>query len=87
MAFTPSIDLGIRQDGEDAETGRGLDVSVGLMFADSVTGLPVDGRMRRRLIRQAAGFAKSGMAVSVSYDPTPSTPLGLNGADRPRVGR
>ena len=47
------------------------------MFADAVTGLAVDVRVRRLLVHPAAGFAESGMAVSVSYDPTPSTPLGL----------
>ena len=81
MAFTPSVELGIRQNDGDAETGRGLDLGVGLVLADGVTGLAVDVRVRRLLVHQAAGFAKSGMAVSVSYDPTPRTPLGFT----PRV--
>ena len=86
VALTPSVELGIRQDGGDAEVGRGLDVGLGLVFADAVTGLAVDLRVRRLLVHQAAGFAESGMAVSVSYDPTPSTPLGLTARFAPAWG-
>ena len=46
------------------------------MLADGVTGLAVDVRIRR-LVHEAAGFAESGMSVSVSYDPTPKKPLGF----------
>ena len=86
MAFTPSVEVGIRQDGGDAEVGRGLDVGVGLVLADGVTGLAVDVRIRRLLVHQAAGFAESGMSVSVSYDPTPNTPLGLTARVSPAWG-
>ena len=37
MALTPSVEVGIRQDGGDAETGTGMDVGAGLVFADAVT--------------------------------------------------
>ena len=56
------------------------------MLADSVTGLAIDLRVRRLLIHQAAGFAESGMAVSVSYDPSPSTPLGFTARVAPAWG-
>ena len=77
MALTPSVEIGIRQDGGDAETGRGMDVGAGLVLADGVTGLAVDIRVRRLLVHQAEGFAENGMSISVSYNPTPSTPLGF----------
>ena len=86
MALTPSVEIGLRQDGGDAEVGRGLDVGAGLVLADGVTGLAVDVRIRRLLVHQAAGFAESGMAVSVSYDPTPETPLGLTARVSPSWG-
>ena len=35
MALTPSVEVGIRQDGGDAETGTGMDVGAGLVFADA----------------------------------------------------
>ena len=86
LALTPSIELGVRQDGGDADVGAGLDLAAGLVLADSVTGLAVDLRVRRLLIHQAAGFAESGMAVSVSYDPSPSTPLGFTARVAPAWG-
>ena len=86
IAFTPSVELGIRQDGGDAEVGRGLDIGVGLVLADGGTGLAMDVRLRRLLVHEAAGFAESGMSVSVSYDPTPSTPLGLRARVAPAWG-
>ena len=86
IAFTPSIELGIRQDGGDAEVGRGLDIGLGLVLADGGTGLAVDVRVRRLLVHEAAGFAESGMALSVSYDPSPRTPLGFTARVSPAWG-
>ena len=86
MALTPSVEIGIRQDGGDAETGRGIDLGAGLALADSVTGLAVDIRVRRLLVHQAEGFAESGMSISVSYNPTPSTPLGFSARVSPAWG-
>ena len=86
MALTPSVEIGIRQDGGDAETGRGMDLGGGLVLADGVTGLAVDIRVRRLLVHQAEGFAESGMSISVSYNPTPSTPLGFTARVSPAWG-
>ena len=86
MALTPSVEIGIRQDGGDAETGRGMDLGAGLVLADGVTGLAVDIRVRRLLVHQAAGFAESGMSISVSYNPTPATPLGFTARVSPAWG-
>ena len=86
MAFTPSVELEIRQDGGDAEVGRGLDIGLGLVVADGVTGLAVEVRVRRLLVHQADGFKENGVSVSVSYDPTPSTPLGFTGRVSPAWG-
>ena len=86
MALTPSIEIGIRRNAGDAETGRGIDVGAGLVLADSVTGLAVDIRVRRLLVHQADGFAESGMSISVSYYPTPSTPLRFTARVAPAWG-
>ena len=50
MALSPGVEIGIRQDGGDAETGRGMDLGAGLVLADGVTGLAVDIRVRRLLV-------------------------------------
>ena len=87
MALTPSVEIGIRQDGGDAETGSGMDLGAGLALADGVTGLAVDIRVRRLLVHEAEGFAESGMSISVSYNPTPkSTPLGFTARVSPAWG-
>ena len=86
IALTPSVEVGIRQDGGDAETGTGMDVGAGLVFADAVTGLSVDVRVRTLVVHQAEGFAERGVSISVSYDPTPSTPLGFTARVSPAWG-
>ena len=86
MALTPSVEVGIRQDGGDAETGTGMDVGAGLVFADAVTGLSVDVRVRRLVVHQADGFAEHGLSISVSYNPTPTTPLGFTARLSPAWG-
>ena len=77
LSLTPSIEAGLRHDGGDAETGAGMDVGAGLIVSDSSTGLAVDVRVRTLLVHQAAGFREWGSALSLSYNPTPSTPLGF----------
>ena len=67
----------MRHDGGDAETGAGMDVGGGLVVSDSSTGLAVDLRVRMLVMHQAEGFRERGMALSLSYNPTPSTPLGF----------
>ena len=77
VSLRPSAEVGLRHDGGDAETGAGMDVGAGLVLSDPSTGLAVDLRVRMLVVHQAEGFRERGMAVSFSYDPTPSTPLGL----------
>ena len=86
LSLKPSVEVGLRHDGGDAETGAGMDIGVGLIVADPSTGLAVDVRVRTLLVHQAEEFRERGVAVSVSYDPTPSTPLGLHGAGWRRRG-
>ena len=46
MSLTPSVEVGLRQDGGDAETGTGVDVVGGLAFTDSSSGLSLDVQVR-----------------------------------------
>ena len=87
MSLTPSVEVGLRQDGGDAETGTGMDVGGGLVFSDSVTGLSLDVRMRTLVVHQADGFTERGMSLSFGWDPTPSSPLGLTARVAPSWGR
>ena len=86
VSFRPSAEVGLRHDGGDAETGAGLDLGGGLIVSDSSTGLAVDVRVRMLVVHQAEGFRERGMAVSLRYDPTPSTPLGFMARVAPAWG-
>ena len=86
LSLRPSVEVGLRYDGGDAETGAGMDVGAGLGFSDSGTGLAVDVHVRTLLVHEAEGFSERGVAFSVSYDPTPSTPLGVTARVAPSWG-
>ena len=86
LSLTPSVEVGLRHDAGDAERGAGMDVGGGLVLSDSVTGLAVDVRVRMLLVHEAEGFRERGLAVSLSYDPTPRTPLGLTARVSPSWG-
>ena len=86
LSLRPSGEVGLRHDGGDAETGAGLDVGGGLVVSDASTGLAVDVRVRMLAMHQADGFSERGMALSLSYNPTPSTPLGLTARVAPSWG-
>ena len=57
LSLTPSVEVGLRRDGGDAETGAGMDVGGGLAFTDAVTGLSLDVRVRTLVVHQAEGFS------------------------------
>ena len=86
LSLTPTVELGLRRDGGDAETGAGLDVGGGVVFTDAVMGLSLDVRVRTLLVHQAEGFAERGMSVSFGWDPSPSSPLGLSARLAPSWG-
>ena len=77
LSLKPSVEVGLRHDGGDAETGAGMDVGGGLVVSDASTGLAVDVRVRTLLVHQDQDFSERGVSLSVSYNPTPTTPLGF----------
>ena len=77
LSLKPSVEVGLRHDGGDAETGAGMDVGAGMVVSDASTGLAVDVRVRTLLVHQDQDFSERGVSLSVSYNPTPSTPLGF----------
>ena len=86
LSLTPSVEVGLRHDGGNAETGAGMDVGAGLVVSDSSTGLSLDVRVRTLLVHQAEGFRERGVALSLSYNPTPSMPLGFTARVAPSWG-
>ncbi len=86
LALTPSVEVGLRHDAGDAEQGSGVDVGGGLSVSDAGSGLAVDVRVRMLLVHEAEGFSERGVSVSLSYNPTPQTPLGLTARVAPSWG-
>ena len=74
--LTPSLEVGVRYDGGDAETGFGVDVGGGVAL--SGRGLMVEIRGRGLLAHEAGGFHEWGAGVSLDYDAAPSSERGLS---------
>ena len=77
LSLQPSLEVGLRRDGGDAETGVGADLGGGLIVSDTLSGLSADVRVRMLLAHQDEGFSERGVSLSFSYNPTPSTALGF----------
>ena len=86
VSLQPSLEVGLRRDGGDAETGAGVDIGGGLVMVAASTGLAVDLRVRMLLAHQADEFRERGLSIAVRYDPTPATPLGLTATVTPSWG-
>ena len=86
VALRPTIEMAFRQDGGDAETGSGLDAGAGIDVADAASGLGASIHLRRLLLHQAEGFEEHGVSFTMTYDPSPATPLGLRAEVTPSWG-
>ena len=67
----PRLELGLRHDGGDAETGFGLDAGAGLAWADPRNGLRLQLSGRGLLSHESKGFREQGVAGSLSWQPRP----------------
>ena len=71
-ALLPSLELGMRQDGGDAETGFGLEVGAGLTWEDPQHGISAQVRGRTLLTHADEELREQGLAFSLAWDPDPS---------------
>ena len=74
--LTPTVELGLRHDGGDAETGFGVEVGGGSVFADAARGLMAQVMVRGLVAHEAADFRDWRVSGSLRFDPTPSSELG-----------
>ena len=68
--LTPSLELGVRQDGGDAETGTGIEAGAGLRYAGG--GVTVEGSVRTLVSHEDSGYEEWGASGTVRIDPGPS---------------
>ena len=67
--LTPRMEIGLRRDGGDAETGFGADIGAGIAWADAERGLSAELRGRGLLAHEANGFRERGLSGSFAWDP------------------
>ncbi len=65
--LTPRVELGLRHDGGDAETGTGVEVGAGLRYQGE--GVAVEGAVRGLLAHEDEGYREWGASGSVRIDP------------------
>ncbi len=66
--FTPSIEVGMRRDGGDGETGNGVEIVGGLRYSDAAAGLTVEGGART-LVGHSSDYDEWGLSGLVRIDP------------------
>ena len=71
-SLLPSLEMGIRQDGGDAETGFGLDLGAGVTWEDPQRGISGELKGRTLLAHSKEEFQDQGLALSFSWDPSSS---------------
>ena len=66
--FTPSLELGLRNDGGDGETGTGVEAGGALRYSDAASGLTVEGRVRT-LLNHSGDYEETGASALVRIAP------------------
>ena len=66
--LSPSLEIGMRHDGGDGETGNSIETGGGLRYADAATGLTVEGRART-LLAHSGDYEEWGVSGLVRLDP------------------
>ena len=67
--LAPSLELGLRHDGGDADTGMGLELGGSLAWTDPQTGLSVDARVRALIAHEDSNYREWGASGSVRLAP------------------
>ena len=78
VVLTPSLELGVRHDGGDAETGFGADIGAGLALSDPTRGISAEVRARGLLTHEAQKMRERGLSGTLAFDPAPDTERGLS---------
>ncbi len=68
-ALTPSVELGVRHDAGDAETGTGLEIGAGLGYADPSRGLDMALRVHGLAVHAEEGYDEWGVSGQLRLVP------------------
>ena len=67
--LTPGLELGLRHDGGDAETGTGVELGGRVSYADAGTGLSLEASVRTLIAHEASGYEEWGASGAVRLAP------------------
>ena len=67
--LTPSLELGLRHDAGDAETGLGLEAGARVRYRDAATGLALEAAVRRLLVHEDDGYEEWGASAAMTLAP------------------
>ena len=67
--LAPRLEVGVRHDGGDAETGFGVDAGGGLAWSDPKHGLSAELRARGLLTYESRGFRDRGVSGALTWEP------------------
>ena len=65
----PALELGLRHDGGDAETGTGVELGGRISYTDAGSGLTVEANARKLIAHEDSGYEEWGAGGSVRLDP------------------
>ena len=85
-ALTPSLELGVRHDAGDAETGTGLEVGAGLGWADPSRGLDMALKVHGLAVHAADGYDEWGVTGQLRLVPGGNAGRGLSMSLTPSYG-
>ena len=83
---TPKLELGMRHDGGDAETGFGVELGGGIAWVDPDIGLSLDVSGRTLLAHEDGDLKDRGLSASLAFDPDPASERGLSLSLRQEIG-
>ena len=69
VVLTPGLELGLRHDGGDAETGTGVELGGRIAWSDPGTGLGMEARVRTLLAHEDSDYREWGASGSLRLDP------------------
>ena len=65
----PALELGVRHDGGDAETGTGVELGGGVAWTVAATGLTVEAKARMLVAHADSGYEEWGASATARLDP------------------
>ena len=84
--LTPSVEVGLRRDGGDADTGFGMDIGGGLSVRHPGLGLAAGLHGQALMVHDTAGTVEWGASGWLAWDPNPASELGPSLTVSPAIG-